>query len=166
MSRPGGLRGWMIAGAALATAATGAAQAQPAPPATKDRAGIEAWIAANLAVEGWSLIQVDPAGVTFGGPGGISEQADGTLKAEIRREYFGPDQLGPDGARSTLQTWNVDCKGPRLRILSMQIFQGNNLGGLDQKRENAEAPWAPPREGSMNAQIVSRMCAARLRPAN
>ena len=67
----------------------------------------------------------------------IASLPDGTLQAQIRREYFGPDNLGPMNTRSSLQTWNVDCKGPRLRITAMQIFQLNNLGGLSDARDDA-----------------------------
>jgi hypothetical protein len=143
---------------ALTGGAAEAADTPPAPPKSFDQAGVQAWIEANLAREGWPLIEVDRVGVTFGGPDGIKGLPDGTLQAQIRREYFGPDNLGPVNTRSSLQTWNVDCKGPRMRITAMQIFQLNNLGGLSDARDDASAPWAPPRPG-MNAQIVSRMCA-------
>lgn len=157
----GGCKMRFCALAAVACLAASGAQAQDAPlppPKSLDQAGIQAWITANLAHEGWPLIEVDQVGVTFGGPDGIKGLPDGTLQAQIRREYFGPDHLGPMNTRSSLQTWNVDCKGPRLRITAMQIFQLNNLGGLSDARDDANAPWAPPRAG-MNAQIVGRMCA-------
>lgn len=149
-----------VIAAAMSLMAAGAwgQDAPLAPPKTLDQAGVQAWIDANLAHEGWPLIEVDRLGVTFGGPEGIKALPDGTLQAQIRREYFGPDNLGPMNTRSSLQTWNVDCKGPRLRITAMQIFQLNNLGGLSDARDDASAPWNPPRAG-MNAQIVSRMCA-------
>lgn len=151
--------GWALALAlGLITAPAMAQEAPPAPPKSLDQAGVQAWITANLAHEGWPLIEVDPVGVTFGGPDGIKSLPDGTLQAKIRREYFGPDHLGPMNTRSSLQTWNVDCKGPRLRITAMQIFQLNNLGGLSDSRDDANAPWNPPRPG-MNTQIVTRMCA-------
>lgn len=150
---------WAMAAAlGLSAGVARAADAPPAPPKTFDQAGIQAWIDANLAHEGWPLIEVDKVGVTFGGPDGIKSLPDGMLQAQIRREYFGPDNLGPMNTRSSLQTWNVDCKGPRMRITAMQIFQLNNLGGLSDARDDANAPWNPPRAG-MNAQIVSRMCA-------
>lgn len=149
---------------AVASPATAAAPPDkagvPPPPKTLDAAGIQAWIDANLAHEGWALLEVDAVGVTFGGPTGVTTLADGTRQAQLRREYFGPDKLGPGDSRSTLQTWNIDCKGPVMRITAMEIFALNNLGGISDRRENPAAPWAPPRPGSMNTQIVGRICQA------
>ena len=146
---------------AIVIAIAGAASAETVPPpATIDDAGVTAWIKAYLKTDHWTLIAADGAAVVLGSPDGVRQEADKTLTAQIRHEYYRPVRLGDLDARSNLQTWNVDCAGRRMRVLDIAIFEDNNLTGPSQARSSPKAEWTPVDMSSTKGRTVRRICEA------
>lgn len=157
----GGMKVRAILGAALAVGlGVGVAGAAPAPPATIDDAGVTAWLKAHIKSEGWTLIAADGAAVVLGSPDGVSHAADATLTTQVRHEYYSAVRLGELDSRSNLQTWNVDCKGKRIRIVSMAIFEENNLYGKSQSVARPDAGWTAIDPTSTRARTIKRICEA------
>jgi hypothetical protein len=145
----------------FAIAFAGAAAVEPVPPpATIDDAGVTAWIKAYLKTDRWTLIAADGAAVVFGSPDGVRQEAEKTITAQIRHEFYRPVQLGDLDARSNLQTWNVDCTGQRVRILDMAIFEDNNLAGRSQAHSSPNAEWKAVDMSSTKGRTVKRICEA------
>ena len=146
---------------AFAIALAGAAAAEPVPPPpTIDDAGVTAWIKAYLKADRWTLIAADGAAVVLGSPDGVRQEADKTITAQIRHEFYRPVRLGDLDARSNLQTWNVDCAGQRMRMLDIAIFEDNNLTGRSQARSSASPQWTPVDMSSTKGRTVRRICEA------
>lgn len=152
----------LFAAAVLVIAlATSASAAPIPPPATIDDAGVMAWIKSYLRVEGWTLIAADDQAVALGSPQGVSQGTDRSLTAQIRHEYYQSVRLGDFDSRSNIQTWNIDCKGGRMRIVDMAIFEENNLTGRSQARSMPNAEWITVKEmGSTNGRTFRRVCEA------
>jgi hypothetical protein len=147
-------------GALAAVIATGAAAEPAPPPATIDDAGVMAWLKAYIKTEGWTLIAADSAAVVLGSPEGVKQEADKSLTTQIRHEFYRATRLGQIDSRSNLQTWNVDCKGGRMRILSMAVFEDNNLYGKSQSHTWTDAEWIPVDPSSARGRSVRRICDA------
>lgn len=129
-------------------------------PAALDDVGVRSWLADHIESDGWILITADESAVSFGGPAGVTELADGTLSASVRHEYYGPMRLGALDSQSNLQSWNVDCRGRRLRVLSMAIYEGSNLSGPSQAQAQAEPSWIQVEPDSARGAIIKRICEA------
>lgn len=132
----------------------------PPPPATIDDDGMRAWLKAYIKTDGWTLITADDVAVTLGGPDGVAVMEDGTLSVQIRHEYYGPTRLGPMGTRSNLQSWNIDCERQRMRVLSITMFQDNNLSGASQSAGRNDVEWTSFDPDSARGRTVKRVCEA------
>lgn len=148
-----------------APAAAWAANETPPPPASLDEAGVKAWVSRYIEADGWTFIGADQGAVALSKPAAVSTLADATLQAQVRHEYFRPADFGQMRSRSNLQIWNVDCVGARMRVLAIRIYEGNNLQGAHQERENLQAPWTPLEPGSAPARTAERLCDAKLHGA-
>jgi hypothetical protein len=134
------------------------AMAEPPPPASFDEADVLAWVDSYIDAVGWSVLAADDGAVALAAPAAPKVLDDATLQAEVRQEYFKPAAIGPMQSRSNLQIWNLDCKGARMRVLAIRIYEGNNLQGAHQERENMQAPWKPLEPGSAPAHAAERLC--------
>jgi hypothetical protein len=76
-----------IGGLTLLAAVLGAtgAQAQK-PPASLDAKGIDAWRAANIQADGWTLMHADGAALSYARRSAEPAE-EGSLRVEVRREY-------------------------------------------------------------------------------
>jgi hypothetical protein len=128
----------------------------PATPLTEDT--IRAWIDGNLETQGWVLLAADAVAASFATSDGVTQDDKGLLTTEIRREYYGLSQLGPNGTRSGRQTWVVDCKGKKVWVRKIAIYADNNLKGASRTRENPDPKWTELSQGSVNAMIMDRIC--------
>lgn len=136
-------------------------RAQNAPkPATFDDVDVRSWLADHIESDGWVLITADQAAVVFGGPAGVTKLTDGTLSTLVRHEYYAPTRLGALDSQSNIQSWNVDCRGRRLRVLSMAIYEGSNLSGSSQAQAKAEPPWIQVEPDSARGATIKRICEA------
>lgn len=154
--------GVALALALLAAPAVGHARVQaPPPPASLDGAGVRAWLDRYIEDDGWTVLAADQGAVALSKPAGVSTLADATLQAEIRHEFFRPAQFGAMRSRSNLQVWNLDCERSRMRVLAIRIYEGNNLQGAHEERENLQAPWTPLQPGSAPAQAAERLCTGK-----
>ena len=136
--------------------ATPGAIPPPATPLTE--ASIKAWIDGNLETQGWVLMAADAVAASFATSDGVTQDDKGLLTTEIRREYYGLAQLGPNGTRSGRQTWVVDCKGKKVWVRKISIYAENNLKGAATTRENPTPKWTELSQGSVNAMIMDRIC--------
>lgn len=135
--------------------------AQRAPkPATSDDLGVRSWLSDYIRSDGWTLITADGTAVSFGSPAGVAKLADGTLSTLVRHEYYAPTRLGDMDSQSNLQSWNVDCKGGRVRILTFAIYEGSNLSGASQARAWTQPPWEDVVAESAKGRTVKRICEA------
>ena len=154
----------VLAGAALAQASPPATLPPPAvsfpPPSPLDETGIKAWIAQYIDTAGWLLVGADPGAASFLSAGGVTVGTDGLLSSEVRREYFGAPQLGPNGARSVRQAWVVDCPGRKVWVRKIMLFSENNMKGATLARENPQPRWTEVSSGSINAKLMAEICAA------
>lgn len=132
----------------------------PPPPVTIDDEGVQAWLDRYIKADGWTVFAADGVAVAMGSPSGVTVMTDGTMRAEVRHEYYNPTRIGPMDTRSNLQTWIVDCEAKRVRVVSMQIFALSNLQGESAKSENPQAEWSTPSPGSVKARSVERVCRA------
>jgi hypothetical protein len=157
----------LIASLAAAGAATG--QAPPAeppaatgfpPPSPMNEDGVKAWVLKYIDTAGWHLLGADPAAASFLSAEGVSVGTDGFLSSEVRREYFGAPQLGPNGSRSVRQAWVVDCKGKKVWVRKIMLFPESNLKGQAVSRENPEPKWTEVSSGSINEKLMIAICAA------
>lgn len=137
----------------------GAAQHAPKP-VTYDEAAVRSWLANHIQSKGWTLITADQMAVSFGGPAGVAKLADDTLTALVRHEYYAPVRLGDVNSQSNLQTWNVDCKGRRTRVVTFTAYEGSNLSGPSQARASFQAAWNDVRTDSASARAFKRICEA------
>lgn len=159
------MRNWIAATVALAGAifwsgAYAQAPLTPPPPATIDDAGVTAWLKAHIKMEGWTLIGADGVAVALGSPDGVIKSSDGPMTAKIRHEYYRPVRLGDMDSRSNLQTWNVDCEGGRLQVVSIAIYEASNLEGRSQAKSNPDAAWSAVEPASLRGRTVKRICEA------
>lgn len=142
------------------SASTASADEATPPPATMDDAGVRAWLSDHIDTDGWTLITADGAAVVLGSPKGVSQHRDGLLSTEIRHEYYRPFQLGGLDSRSNLQSWDVDCKGQRIRIQKMTVFAGNNMSGASVTRNWQKGDWVAVAANETRARTVARICDA------
>ncbi|OHB28020.1 MAG: hypothetical protein A2790_11375 [Phenylobacterium sp. RIFCSPHIGHO2_01_FULL_69_31] len=139
---------------------TGGAVQNAPRPTTLDEAGVKSWLASHIRSDGWTLITADGAAVSFGGPAGVARLADGTLSALVRHEYYAPAPFGDVTSQSNLQSWNVDCKGRRMRVLTFAMFEGSNLSGPSWARASAQPAWDEVEADSPRGRAVKRICEA------
>jgi len=125
------------------------ASADPPPPASLENHDVEAWAAAYLQTDGWTLLTHDLEGAHLTSAQGVQTMADGLVEAEIRTELFHPIEVGPGRARSGVARWSVDCAGRRLAVLSMTIYSHNNLMGELAKKPAAPRTWQAPNESEV-----------------
>lgn len=142
------------------TPSTGGAAQNAPKPATVDDASVRSWLASHIRSDGWTLITADGDAVSFGSPAGVTKLADGTLSALLRHEYYAPMRLGDMNSQSNLQSWNVDCKGRRIRVLTFTAYEGSNLSGSSQARASSQSPWDDVEADSAKGRAVKRICEA------
>lgn len=130
------------------------------PPSPMDEEGVKAWVSQYIDTTGWHLRGADPAAASFLSAEGVTVGTDGMLSSEIRREYFGAPQLGPNGARSVRQAWVVDCRGKKVWVRKIMLFSESNLKGRTQARENPTPKWTEVSSGSINEKLMIGICAA------
>lgn len=128
-------------------------------PAALDNRGVDAWLREYITWKGWTIIAADQQAVALGSPRGVEKLPDGTLRTQIRREYYRQMDIGGP-ARSLLMTWIVDCSSPRIRVTRIERYPDSNLSGASEVRDNPAADWLDVKPQSQNAQVVSRICDA------
>lgn len=132
----------------------------PPPPATLDPAGVQAWVRDHVDTRGWLVLGADTAAVSFLSAQGVIVGPDGFLRSEVRREYFGGTQLGPNGSRSVRQAWVVDCKARKIWVQKIAIYPEHNLKGRAVARENPTPKWTEVSSGSINDKLMIEICHA------
>lgn len=149
-----------ILGLALLAAALGgpAAYAQR-PPATMDAKGIDAWRVANIQADGWALMHADGSALSYVRRSGEAGE-DGTLRVEVRREYYKPVRLGPMPSRSNFQTWLVDCELRRLKVTAMNFYALNNMKGAGFRKSAEGASWTTIPAEAQDSPLFERICAS------
>ena len=177
-----GLTALLSTASALAAAAVGAALAQTAPapaapaapppwpppttpgdlplPASPDNAGVSKWLHDHIKVEGWAVLAADRQAVALGSPEGVVQRPDGFPQANVRHEYYVAIKISGQTTRSNLQTRVFDCPGKRQRVISMDIYEKNNLSGQSYTASNANAAWTTPQAASLYGRVLARVCAA------
>jgi hypothetical protein len=132
--------------------------AAPASPSAKDA---QTWIDHTIKPNGWTLLGYDGEAVSYGSASGVSVLDEGILEAQIRQEYYRPRMFGDLSSLSNVQTWMVDCKAGRNRVISTKIYAGNNLSDYLAGRGNVDADWQDrPAPGSADASAIAALCKA------
>lgn len=149
------------------TAAPAQAPAAPIPPpqAPINADSVAAWVERHIETEGWRLMAADLVAASFGAAQGAELRPDGYVAAEVRREYYGVDRLGPNGTRSGRQLWIIDCPGRKVWVRRIAIYADNNLKGAAQVRETPEPAWTELSADSVNARLMADFCAQAQRAA-
>ena len=98
-----------LLGAASAHADAAPALTDPPPPASLENHDVEAWAAAYLHTEGWTLLTHNLEGAHLTSQRGALKARDGLVELEIRTELFHPVEFSRGAARSGVARWSVDC---------------------------------------------------------
>ena len=135
-----------LLGAATARAEAQSPPADPPPPASLDNHDVEAWAAAYLHTEGWTLLTHDLEGAHLTSANAPLTISGGVVEADIRTELFRPVEVAPGPARSGVARWSVDCNRNRLAVLSMTVYTHNNLQGELARKPRTARTWQEPNE--------------------
>jgi hypothetical protein len=135
-----------LLGAAGARAEAPTVLADPPPPTSLENHDVEAWAAAYLHTEGWTLLTHDLEGAHLTTANVPLKMSRGLVEADLRTELFHPVVVSPGPARSGVAHWSVDCQRNRLAILSMTVYSHNNLQGELGKKPNKGRVWQEPNE--------------------
>jgi hypothetical protein len=149
-----------ILGLGLAAAALGVtgAHAQK-PPATMDAKGIDAWRLANIEADGWTLMHADGDALSYVRRA-ADKAEDGSLRVDVRREYYKAVRLGPMPSRSNFQTWLVDCELRRVKVTAMNFYALNNLKGDGFRKASEAVSWTTVSPQAQDSPVFERICAS------
>lgn len=152
-----------LAVASGAAAQTPAASPALPPPDRRTAAQVDAWIAANVVRDGFSLFDRDAERAYLVHLVTSQDMGPTTVRAWVRVEYFDPPTQDRP-FRSAAALYDVDCAHPRLRYLASDTFAALNRGGERiETRDEASPQWEYPRPGRFEESMVQAVCDARAR---
>ena len=138
--------------------ATFADSAGADPPKSLEPADVQAWAAHNLDAKDWESVDFDGDGVNLVKAADAALTPSKTLRIYGREELFRPAERSGVMARSDRQEFEVDCTGKRFRLLSMQIFSGNNLSGHSRDIPGPLTDWQVAAPNTHRFEQVTRLC--------
>jgi hypothetical protein len=155
--------GLLSVGASRALAEVPAAD--PPPPASLENHDVEAWAAAYLHTEGWTLLTHDLEGAHLTTANVPLKMFRGVVETDIRTELFHAVEVSPGPARSGVARWSVDCNRNRLAVLSMTVYSHNNLQGELAKKPGTARVWQEPNESqAVTIDVICKVARSGRKP--
>jgi hypothetical protein len=132
----------------------------PPPPASLEMKDVLAWTEANLDAGAWHVLGINPYGLFFASPEGVTQRADRLAEADLRHELFAPIDMGGGKMRSDLEHWLVDCEGKRHAMLKMTLYSRNNLKAEYAFRQTETPNWLDAGQDDESARAIAAICEA------
>ncbi|WP_293903387.1 surface-adhesin E family protein [Phenylobacterium sp.] len=158
------MRGLGIVAALLLAAASAPAQTpapvDPPPPASLAAKDVLAWTEAHLDADSWRVLGINPYGLFFASPQGVTLRHDRLAEADLRHELFAPVDMGGGQMRSDLEHWLVDCEGKRHAMLKMTLYARNNLKEEFAFRQTETPNWLEADPADESARAIAAICEA------
>jgi hypothetical protein len=133
------------------------------PPAPKDaeQKTVESWIERYIAVEdgGWVYISHTDDAAYLLSTQTVEPTKNGTIKFWYRTEYFKAEFSGQRITRSAHALEEIDCTDRRFRLLAVDTYAQNSLGGeAITSHDEPDAAWSFARPNTVAHVIGGAVC--------